>query len=265
MKQITFILPNGKKTFKFFKYNINTLANYYDFIKYIKLNNKSFLKNPDNYKIIINGIILNPYTFNKIKTHLFISHNLDIEFIPKVKGGFIQEVFSVVITMFKLLTGIPKFILWIFRLILWLIQVLVYLFGLLLQVLNKDGIIYLVKYLTTEIILAPFKLLFTLIRNFVNKSGEITVLALSGADNVKGHDEEEPTEFHSEKSKQEKIYITSEGTVPFSVIIATILCPPIGVFMEYGLTGWVNILICALLTLVFYFPGLIYALVMLYC
>ena len=62
-----------------------------------------------------------------------------------------------------------------------------------------------------------------------------------------------------------KCYKTADGTIPFTVIISTILCPPIGVFMEYGITGWFNILICALLTLMFYFPGLIYALILLYC
>ena len=62
-----------------------------------------------------------------------------------------------------------------------------------------------------------------------------------------------------------KCYKTPDGTVPFSVVIATILCPPVGVFMEYGLMGWFNILIAALLTLMFYFPGLIYSLIILYC
>ena len=43
-------------------------------------------------------------------------------------------------------------------------------------------------------------------------------------------------------------------------IVATILCPPLGVFMSYGLKGILKIVICALLTLLYYFPGLIYAL-----
>lgn len=62
-----------------------------------------------------------------------------------------------------------------------------------------------------------------------------------------------------------KYYKTDDNTLPISVVILTVLCPPIGVFMEYGLLGWFNILVCALLTLAFYFPGLIYALILLYC
>lgn len=43
-------------------------------------------------------------------------------------------------------------------------------------------------------------------------------------------------------------------------IVAIILCPPLGVFMSYGLQGILKILICAGLSLLYYFPGLIYAL-----
>ena len=43
-------------------------------------------------------------------------------------------------------------------------------------------------------------------------------------------------------------------------IIAIIICPPLGVFMSYGLSGIFKILVCAGLSLIYYFPGLIYAL-----
>ena len=45
----------------------------------------------------------------------------------------------------------------------------------------------------------------------------------------------------------------------------TVILPPLGLFMELGIKGWINILMCAFLTLFFYFPGLIYALIILYC
>ena len=44
-------------------------------------------------------------------------------------------------------------------------------------------------------------------------------------------------------------------------MIITFLCPPMGVFMAYGLKGFVQIGICAVLSLLFYVPGLIYGLV----
>ena len=56
-----------------------------------------------------------------------------------------------------------------------------------------------------------------------------------------------------------------QGKLPISIIITTIFLPPLGLFMELGFKGWLNIAICALLTLFFYFPGLLYALIILYC
>jgi len=43
--------------------------------------------------------------------------------------------------------------------------------------------------------------------------------------------------------------------------ILTILFPPLGVFMSFGLNGIGKIITCCILTMCFYFPGLIYALV----
>ena len=42
-------------------------------------------------------------------------------------------------------------------------------------------------------------------------------------------------------------------------IIATIICPPLGIFMAYGISGWFKILICCFLTLFYYIPGLFYS------
>ena len=73
---------------------------------------------------------------------------------------------------------------------------------------------------------------------------------------------------HGENNKVgkcKKCFSTRTGKLPFGVIIGTILLPPLGVFMELGISGWINILVCVLLTLAFYFPGLIYALILLTC
>ena len=48
------------------------------------------------------------------------------------------------------------------------------------------------------------------------------------------------------------------GANGFINIVALIICPPLGVFMSYGLRGFLKILICAGLSLLYYFPGLIY-------
>ena len=67
-----------------------------------------------------------------------------------------------------------------------------------------------------------------------------------------------------DRTKGKKSYLTNTNTVPFSVILGTILCPPMGVFMDMGLSGWINIVVCGLLTLLFYLPGLCYALLIIY-
>ena len=66
------------------------------------------------------------------------------------------------------------------------------------------------------------------------------------------------------KNKGKKCYLTNSNTVPFSVVLGTRVCPPRGVFMDMGLTGWLNIIVCILLTLLFYIPGLVYALLVIY-
>ena len=78
-------------------------------------------------------------------------------------------------------------------------------------------------------------------------------------------EEEESLKNKNCQGTGKKCYTTPSGQLPFSIIIATVLCPPIGILMQFGLSYWINIILCGLLTLVFYFPGLIYALILLYC
>jgi uncharacterized membrane protein YqaE (UPF0057 family) len=41
----------------------------------------------------------------------------------------------------------------------------------------------------------------------------------------------------------------------------TIMIPPMGLFLARGISAWFNLLVCAILSFVHYFPGLIYALI----
>jgi uncharacterized membrane protein YqaE (UPF0057 family) len=77
-----------------------------------------------------------------------------------------------------------------------------------------------------------------------------------------------PNEDKQEEGKSckgQKCYAQPDTKVPMPVLLSTIILPPMGLFMELGLKGWMNIMICAILTLAYYFPGLIYALIILYC
>ncbi len=44
----------------------------------------------------------------------------------------------------------------------------------------------------------------------------------------------------------------------------TVMLPPMGVFLARGISAWYNIIICGFLSLVYYFPGLIYALIVIH-
>jgi uncharacterized membrane protein YqaE (UPF0057 family) len=79
------------------------------------------------------------------------------------------------------------------------------------------------------------------------------------------NDKQKGSSSSSSSCKGQKCYSQPDTRVPIPVLLGTIVLPPMGLFMELGLKGWMNILICAILTLAYYFPGLIYALIILYC
>ena len=195
---------------------------------------------------ILNGIV---WFFKKI-------------FNPIVKP--IKAVVNVILLIVKLLLYIGAFITWIIRLHVWF-------FFTFLPSLPAD-IMLMVKSLTYLIIDGIIGWIMVMARRVFNKFGDMTLKSvMTGADNVPdSNDDEKNSQFFKDGKTGDcatgtKCYKSADGTIPFSVIIATVLCPPVGVFMEYGITGWFNIVICALLTLIFYFPGLIYALILLYC
>lgn len=205
-----------------------------------------------------------PITQATLTKELFTDKINHIEWFTRVKGGFIKDIINFVVGLARMFLFIPKFLLWLGGLIIWIIRTTFFLIVVAIRYITNDGIMGLVKFLVLELIMAPITLVMTFMRTFVNWLGRNTVQALWGADNVPEPDDE-PSDKINTSCSGNKCYKTAEGTIPFGVIIATILCPPVGVFMEYGLTGWFNVLITALLTLVFYFPGLIYALILLYC
>ena len=73
-----------------------------------------------------------------------------------------------------------------------------------------------------------------------------------GQDRVKDYN-------NGHKYRSMRCYKTMTST-GYLNIIGTIICPPLGIFMSYGLSGFLKILICAGLTLMYYIPGLVYAL-----
>ena len=140
-----------------------------------------------------------------------------------------------------------------------------YFISLTFKVLSRDGITGLIYFLTVEICLAPIRVIFIIFKNIINYIGKHIFGIAFGVDNRPPDNPDEHSDHFKGKCSNRKCYAAPDGTIPFTVIISTILCPPVGVFMEFGLSGWFQIMICGLLTLMFYFPGLIYALILLYC
>ena len=235
----------------------------------------------EDIRLQINGVIFNG-DFSILSNKYNPNDMVTMNYFAPLRGGFIMEVIEAVFALFKFMLMIPKLLIWIGRLVVWLIKAFIYLFVLIADILSKDGILGLIKFVTMEIIGAPFMLLGIGVRKLVNGIGRQTLGAVWGADNTPSDtpgdtpgDTLNSTFGDTSKDKlpsdsitcggKRKCYKTPEGGVPFSVVLVTVLFPPAGVFMEYGLSGWLNILICLLLTFMFYFPGLIYALILMYC
>ena len=122
--------------------------------------------------------------------------------------------------------------------------------------------------LVFSIVSAIFDVIKFLIKKVVNTIGPTVFNGFWGWDQVQDSqfDREEAAYFNPANNRfTSKNYTDSDNKIPISIILGTVVFPPLGVFMEYGLSGWVQIMISGFLTLCFYFPGLIYALICLYC
>lgn len=78
---------------------------------------------------------------------------------------------------------------------------------------------------------------------------------IGGKDNKGTNWKEDYNIYHKYRSLRCYKSMTANG---YLNVIAMIICPPLGVFMSFGLMGLPKIIICALLTLCYYVPGLIY-------
>lgn len=216
---------------------------------------------------------------NRLDTESGSEPMLNVEWHTRGKGGFIMDVINAIVAIFRFMLFIPKFIIWLGRLIIWMIKLLIYLVNVVFVVMSKDGILGLIKFIVNEIVLVPFKLMAYFAKQIINILGKQTVYGIWGADNARSSNLGKPKAGIPSDSQsgggdvtddlecdgQQKCYISPDGSIPFPVVVITVLCPPVGVFMEYGVRGWFKILVCLVLTLFVYFPGLIYALILLYC
>ncbi len=222
--------------------------------------------NINNTYIVINNNYIAHYN-EKINTILdkLQTHTLMIECIPKLKGGSgITDMFASIGQIGEVFLFLLDLIVWIGKFIVWFMQFIGWLFKYLFYELPSDlanGLLVLI----VAICKFPLDICVSLIAYCANSIGG-WMSSIWGWDqsNLTKRDKNSNYFKSVNRQKGKKCYLTNTNTVPFSILLGTILCPPLGVFMNLGLTGWFNILICGILTLLYYIPGLFYALLVIY-
>ena len=228
--------------------------------------------NSSQYWLYANGVNLTSNTQYKL------NHFDTIEVMPRIHGGNIfddiiddvkdaalsavnailspiEEPIGDIISFFsefgKLIAAISKGIVWFIMFVIWFFTDLLNPYNLATDFLGS------LSRITRFVMLGIVDVLFSLVRAGFNVFGDSVMSGVFGfSPDDKGDDKD---------CNDMKCIETDYRQVPFTIIICTILMPPLGVLMEFGLSYWVNIIICGVLTLMFYFPGLLYALVLIYC
>lgn len=206
--------------------------------------------------------------------------------IDDIKNAF-ESIAQVFETFGKFLLFIIKMIIWVIRVLIWFsieflnpIKIFSDIFGSITRI-TKIIIIS-----GVDIIFALLKYLFNIILGYLfngtlmgwdqetykeEKEAKLKKKELEKEleKELLGSESDEKSEFTNTEEnshyEKDKCYKTPPGQIPFSIIIMSILCPPLGIFMQYGLSFWLNIVICCLLTMMYYIPGLLYTLILLYC
>ena len=212
--------------------------------------------------------IAEPDTINTLECYVRVRGGFELEDIPIIGQVFqlFGPLINPVVGMGNVFVFLIQLIVWFGKFIYWLIMFLIWAFSDLLNPIKlmadfwNSIVLILVTLMNTA-----FGVIMGLAAFVVNQVGQ-WMQGFWGWDqlNLTKRDKQSNYFKSIDTKKGKKCYLTNNNRVPFSVLLGTILCPPLGVFMDMGLTGWMNIFICALLTLVFYVPGLFYALLVIY-
>ena len=193
-----------------------------------------------------------------------------VEPILGIIADFVLKPFEIIFSPIASIANVFIFLImavfWLIRFIIWFIMFLIWVFTDLLNPIKLSTDFF---HSMLTIIFALFSIVFNTITGVLALSVNTLGTWMQG---FWGWDQSSLTKkdrnskyFNSfNRTKNHKCYMTNTNTVPFSVVLGTVLCPPLGVFMDMGITGWLNIIICCLLTLLFYIPGLCYALLIIY-
>jgi len=244
--------------------SIITIKNIVDNIKQNTQYLKYFSKY-NNYYIIYNSKLISKYTNINTLSNSF-NNIISLELIERQNGGSLIDAFKSIIQIGELFVMLGDAVVWFFKFIAWVIKFATWFFiDFLNPVTLANDFLQSITILLITICKLPFELLQALFAVGVNTIGG-WMQGFWGWDMtaISKNDRESAYFKKLDLKKGKKCYMTNSDTVPFSIILGTLLCPPIGVFMDLGTSGWLNIIICALLTLLFYLPGLCYALLIIY-
>jgi uncharacterized membrane protein YqaE (UPF0057 family) len=175
-------------------------------------------------------------------------------------GKFFKNFLQFFINLGKLISGIPALFKWIFvDLLKWIIVDFLNPYLVLHDLVR--GILAVIRIIA----LAVLDVLSGIARSLVNLVFEPIISGFWGYTPSEKEMNPKDASEAAKCAKGKRCFEQPQSKVAFPVIISTIILPPLGLFMELGLKGWMNLLLCAILTLFYYFPGLIYALIILYC
>lgn len=241
----------------------NTLLEWFE--KYYCFSDTNILDDLKNSTILINNnhiVHYNTY-LEDIFEKLQVSQ-ITIELIPRMKGGGLVDMFMSIIQIGKVFILIGDFIIWLIKFVIWFVFFVIWLLKFLFVDLIVDFYNSILVIIITVFKL-PFDLLGGLIAFGMNSIGG-WMSSIFGWDQSGLTKNDKNSNYFKgiDRVKGKKCYLTNSNTVPFSILLGTIICPPIGVFMDLGITGWFNILITIILTLMYYIPGLFYALLVIY-
>ncbi len=216
--------------------------NYRLFKNYEKLEE---LKNGLIYELNLNCSVDDFFLKNKctgkfIQKKDFDNNLLEIDLIYKIKGGLVDTIVSMLKGIIKMFIGLFKIIVVFFELFVSAIKIVPVIFD---PPRLMDDIMFAVSYGLNTVF---------------SKAAES---ATSGTQNPE--DENKPEgPFGVTNKKQAKCIDPT-----FSTILLLIICPPLAIFMKLGfLKGFVSAIICGVLCVkLFYFPGLLFAVLHVLC
>jgi uncharacterized membrane protein YqaE (UPF0057 family) len=184
-------------------------------------------------------------------------------YYPLLGGGILNDIVSAIVNIGKFFMVVFQFIAWIGKLIAWIFMLIPWLVTSFNPITILSDFKTTIILITNSIVLAPVQIIFNTVKSVCNKFFSGVIGTFWGWDTKLETGDDYSSNYYRKNLKNRKCYVKDEN-VPFSVILGTIFCPPIGVFMELGITGWFHILVTFILMLAYYIPGLLYALMIIY-